>query len=303
MELSDMHMRTGSSDRVALTTRIDALSARVEGLLSQRAEAASALSSTSRQVSRPSRTGRNGGYGQTIDDGLDVLPTDPSDPAWSDQVSYLQSALTQRSAEAEEWMSSDRAARKMLAASQAALGKSEKELERERAARLRAEEDIVRLTEELETLTRLLVEVEEREARTIRAAKADVVAAVSKDYSRQISDLEARIRGLLDEAEQWHRDRDGVEKSSAAERLRTDQYRDVAEKMQALAVYQTRELSLLRERVSEAEARSEKQQQDFDHLMNNYRKTRQTLSWRATAPIRKFFRALRRLLKAQPQSS
>ncbi len=300
MELSDMQTRSGASARVALTTRIEALSARVEGLLSQRAEAGSSLSSTGSTARRTTRSpagDRNGGYGS------DSFHHDASDPAWSDQVSYLQSALTQRSVEAEEWMSADREARKLLEASQRALGKSEKELERERAARLRAEEDILRLTEELETLTRLLVEVEEREARTIKAAKTEAIADVSRDHTRQIADLQAKIRALLDEAEKWHRDRDGVERGSAEERLRTDQYRDVAEKMQALAVYQTRELSVMREQLGEAEARSAKHQQDFDQLMASYRKTRQTLSWRATAPIRKFFRALKRLLKAQPQSS
>lgn len=268
-----MRAETSAMDRDALTAKIDSLTARVEGMRSQ--------------TRQPDASG--GGS-------LTSLPTDLSAYALSDQVSYLHSALSQRSAEADEWMRSDRSARDLLAEARA-------ELTREQAARARAEENVERLTAELEDLTRLLIEVEKREARKIADGKAEAVRDLSDAHALQIAELEARIRRLVDEAREWSQARDGIERSLADERNRTDQYRDVAERMQALCVYQSRELALLRDRLGESESRSEGQTRDFDKLMGDYRKMRQTTSWKATAPIRKFFKALRKLLRGQPQSS
>lgn len=274
-----MRAETNSTDRAELTGKIDSLAARVEGLRSQ-----------ARQAAGASMSGRE-----------TALPADFSGYDLNDQISYLKSALNQRSAEADEWMSSDRAARDLLAESRAALERIEAELLRERGARERAEENVERLTQELEDLTRLLIEVEEREARKIADGKAEAIQELSEEHALQVSELEARIRRLVAEAREWSEARDGVERSLADERARTDQYRDVAERMQALCTYQSRELALLRDRLGEQESRSEGQTRDFNKLLAEYRKMRQTMSWKATAPIRKFFKALRKLFKGQPR--
>ncbi len=200
-------------------------------------------------------------------------------------------------------MSADRAARRMLADAQTALRQAEQALTHESATRAQAEKDVARLNEEIELLTQLLIEIEQREASTVQAAKAEVVGILSKVHGQQIAELEARIATLVGEADDWRRVRDGVERGLAEERVKTDQYRDVADKMQALCIYQSREMGLLRERVGESESQAEARLQDFNRLMGDYREIRQTTSWRATAPFRKFFRSLKRLLRTQSQSS
>lgn len=272
-----MRTETTPVERTSLTLRIEALSSRIDSLLSETLQTAAPTAGLS------AITALEGGG--PVDDALSDYPQ-------KDQISYLQSALSQRSAEAEEWMSADRSARELLASSQAALSKAEAALSREQAARTRAEEAFERLTLEIEELTLLLLEVEEREAHTVAAGKAEAVAALSKEHGRQIAELELRTHA-----------KDGIEQGLADERARTDQYRDVAEKMQALCVYQNRELALLRERIGDSEQRAERQTKDFDRLMNDYRKIRQTTSWKATAPIRSFFKMLKRLLRGQRQPS
>jgi chromosome segregation ATPase len=300
-----------SSARVApLAARIAALAARVEVILAEQSDELGhdkALRDSAPDP-KPDQIPVPGS------DRIDAADDVEAGAYLRDRLAYLESALAQRSAEAEEWMASDRSARQYLLAAEGELAAARAALLQERSDRSRAEKNASRLAEEIELLTRLLGEVEEREADRRRVLEADVATARAsaqesrrdlEDRARHILDLEARIEVMVTEAETWQRDRSRVEKGLAEERLRTDQYRDVAQRMQTLCTYQHGEMALLREKVvnlesqvsdlqdarSTAEATAEKQRLAAQGL-------RQTLSWKATAPIRNLAKTLRRMLKA-----
>lgn len=213
MESSEREPLVNDSGMALLASKLEALSAKVDALL-----APAEVPSGDAGGSAPSEAGE--------------------DPA------YLKSALAQRSVEAEDWMNAERAARQQLTVAEDALAKAQQALALEREDRAVADATIERLKEELDTLTKLLLEVEDREAHKLRA-----------------------------------------------ERLKADQYRDVAERLQTLCRHQKHELTNLRDRLAEAEAKAIKHQEA-------YLRTRRSVSWKVTAPLRNVLKQLKKLLKA-----
>jgi chromosome segregation ATPase len=233
--------------------------------------------------------------------------------ALRDRVRYLESALSQRSAEADEWMAAGQVERGHLAVAQDQLAHAQAALAQERLERERAESSAGRLAAELELLTNLLHEIQAADAdrrSALEAQLAETSDALDEsrreldDHAQQIRALEAEIEALVTDAEIWRRDQDRVEKGLADERHRTDQYRDVAERLQTLCTYQRGEAAELREKIANLESEAaalRSARTAAEDLQERQRialqRLRQTLSWRATAPVRNLAKVLKKMMK------